>query len=174
MGVYLRGEEPLPDSMLQGLISGHGAKVLRGPRLPQQKRLPWLHDLWDKLVQEVFKAGEKSGAESVKDMFVQMPRDQEAEDLDQYLQSISGDLTYSLEYALEGKAKKFYDQYMALLRSGEYEYEVSLYDRGEYNNFRWVKERLGESFSEGWYEGASKRWTKLPDREKARLQALRS
>ena len=177
MGAYLRGEEPVTDDMLKDLVKKYNAKIRRGPRpswMPKRtpgrrKKLPYLSDLWEKLIQAVFKTGEDNGAGGVKDMFLMMRSNQEMDEFYSYLQNVSADVSMSWEYALEGRAEKLYEKYMDLLDSGEYEAE---HDRS-LTNRRSIKNRLSMAFSEGWFEGSWISWEKLSAKEKARLQAMR-
>jgi len=150
-GPYLRDDTPVPDRYLETLRDDFGAK---GKGIPdkidyeeRRRRMPSIQDLWDKLVKEVRKHGERNadGAE----MAANAPEGTSGAD---WISAVSGDVGQSVEYALSGtKAGRLYDAFFEVLRSGEYNRPAYSYDSWD------VQERqdsLKEIYSSAWYTGA--------------------
>lgn len=187
-GKFLRGEESISEDMLKLMVRsnktthfgyGEGEKykvqVLGGPRVvaPGQTRkgpLPDIQKVWDMLRESIHKETMSAGSDA-GDMFVNMGREYEDEDFDQYLQGVSGDVSQSFEYALGDKSNLLYRKFVDLLRSGEY-------TGGSYDNWslRYRKQILAEIYADAWYNGMIKGWEKIQrnPKELARLKAMRT
>lgn len=187
-GKFLRGEDLISEGMLGLMVRstkstsfGHGGsekykvQVIGGPRVvaPGQTRkspLPDIQKVWDKLLDGVYKET-KNGGSDAGDMFVNMGREYEDDDFDQYLQSAAGDVGQSYEYALSGPAGDLLEKFKTLIRTGEY-------TGGDFDNWTWRyrNQILREIYADAWYDGMQKGWKKIESnpRELARLKAMRA
>ena len=187
-GKFLRGEDTISEDMLKKMLSsdrstnfGYGSfekykvQVMGGPRkvtpgLTRKSPLPDIQKVWDMLVEAIHKDTSTGGSDA-GDMFVNMGREYEDDDFDQYLQGVSGDVSQSFDYALGGKAELLYRKFVDLLKSGEY-------TGGSYDNWRlnYRKQILAEVYADAWYNGMNKGWEKIErnPKELARLKAMRA
>lgn len=184
-GSYLRGEDSISEDMLRTMVMSdkwdHGTKVkykvqvIGGPRVvaPGQTRkspLPNIEKVWDKLVEMIWK-DLRSGGSDAGDMFINMGREYEDDDFNQYLQGVAGDVAQSYEYGLKGPTQELHEKLYNMIASGEY-------TGGGYDNWNWRyrKQILREIYADAWYEGMANGWKKIESnpRELARLKAMRA
>jgi len=125
--------------------------------------------LWDKLLTAIWKDARAGGADA-GDMFVNMPSEYGDDDFDSYLQSASGDVAQSVEYALgmQPKAGPLFDKFVLVLKTGLFRSNGS-----ERWDLRSRLNRLREIYADAWYEGMSKGWDAIR-RDPAKLSRLKA
>lgn len=166
IGMYVRGENPIPDHVLSNLVLFHGAVELgrstsapRPPSAPKALTPNQEEDLTLKLIHRIREILEKEPP-SVGDLFLNMDPENSEEDFISHLEGISGDSTYEVDYFLEQdpKAQKILNRLKgskggALPRNLLY--------------------RLREAYADFWFSAASREWEKLK-MNKSRMDRLRA
>jgi hypothetical protein len=170
LGTYLRDETFLPDEYLSYVSSYGGTYKDRSPVGPRGPRPVDIKRAWDKLLDAIRKTVTPKNM-SAGDYFLNMGDEYEDDEFWNWVQSASGDVSQSLEYALEGKALEMYDALFEALRTRNF--TSSGYDNWSVG---YRATLLKEIYADIWADAMMKAWQKIENdpTELARLKAMRA
>lgn len=166
LGRLIRGEEPMPPHIDKYLLELELGVKFKGPRkvFPRAPKGPNIEKLWDALILAV-KNSTKGAGRDAGDLFLQSGVD--PDEFLSWLESASGDIAQSWQYAVDAKTQALWDKFSLALETGIYT-QSSPFERW---SLRERKQRLKDIYADYWYDEVSQGWS-LILRDPKRMSGL--